>query len=69
MRLLEGQQAVSVIFILLAASGDLRRQAAGKVVDQRIELVEDSDDASLLFEGRNGDDNSLKICHRNTYNC
>ena len=55
MRLLEGQQAVTVMLILLAASGDLRRQATGKVVDQCIELVEDGNDAGLFFKRRDRD--------------
>lgn len=41
------------MFVLLAARLDLGRQAAGNVIHQRIEFIEDGGDASLLFKGRN----------------
>jgi hypothetical protein len=45
----KSQQLIPVIFILLAAGLDFSGQAAGQVVAESVEAVEDRDDAELFF--------------------
>ena len=48
------QQLVPVVFVLLLPGFDLGGQAAGQVVAEGIEAVEDGDDAALFRERGNG---------------
>ena len=45
---LKSQQLVPVVFVLLTAGFDLSGQAAGQVVAEGVEAVEDGDNAALL---------------------
>ena len=49
------QQLFAVIFVLSAAQGDFTRQAFADGVGQGVEFVENSDDAGLFGERRDGD--------------
>jgi len=44
----EAEQRVAIVFILLATQGDLSRQTFRNRVRQRVETVEDVDNATLL---------------------
>lgn len=50
MLLLKSQQLVPIVFVLFAAGLDFSGQAAGQVVAEGVEAVEDGDDAVLFFK-------------------
>ena len=50
--LLKSQQLVPVVFLLLLPGGDLGGQAAGQVVAEGVEAVQDGNDAALFGERR-----------------
>lgn len=56
---LEGKQLVSVVLVLLAACRDFGRETRLERSGQRLEAVEDGDDAVLLGKWRDRD--SVKV--------
>ena len=46
----ERQQLVPVVFVLLFPGLDFSGEAAGQVVAEGVEVVEDGDDAALLLD-------------------
>ena len=57
----KAQQPVAVILVLLAARHNLYGQSADEFIYQRIERIENGDNAGLFFEVRDGDGNLSQI--------
>src|SRR6218665_36660 len=54
---LESEQPVTVMLVLLTTRLDLGGQAERNIAYQRVKFIEDSNDALLFFERRNGNTN------------
>ena len=64
MLLWKSQQLVPVILVLLSAGLDLGGQAAGQVIAEGVEAVEDGDDAVLFFQRGKGNGKLSYLLHR-----
>ena len=65
LRRLESEQLISVVFVLFLPGSYFSGQAAGEIVAQGLEAVQDGDNAALFFQGRNG---NFKVFYaRNMY--